>query len=206
VLSAAGSATHLDHARQLIGDDDMSFMAAPTCRWSVTQFGRTLELGPGDGVLLSNGEAWSLTLGAESRFTALRVPTSAIIPLIPDLGAAVAQLIPAANVALKLLVSYVASSLELEALVAPELTQLGIAHVYDLLAVALGARDATDIGRGRGSRAARLRAIKADILAHLGERDLSLGTVATRHGISPIYVRKLFEGEGSSFSEFVLAE
>jgi AraC-like DNA-binding protein len=30
--------------------------------------------------------------------------------------------------------------------------------------------------------------------------------VAARHGISPVYVRKLFEGEGSSFSEFVLAE
>jgi AraC-like DNA-binding protein len=37
-------------------------------------------------------------------------------------------------------------------------------------------------------------------------RDQSLGTVAVRHGISPIYVRKLFEGQGSSFSEFVLGE
>jgi len=99
----------------------------------------------------------------------------------PDLGAAIARVIPAANLALRLLVSYVASSLDLEALVAPELTQLGVMHVYDLLAVALGAREADDVAKGRGSRAARLNAIKADILAHLGERDLSLGAVAARH-------------------------
>jgi hypothetical protein len=49
---------------------------------------------------------------------------------IPDLGAAVARLVPTANLALQLLVSYVASSLELEALVAPELAQLGIAYVH----------------------------------------------------------------------------
>jgi AraC-like DNA-binding protein len=165
------------------------------------------RLGPGDGILLSNGEAWSLTLGAESRFTVLRVPASAIRPSIPDLGAAVARLIPAADVALQMLVSYVASSLDLEALVTPELTQLGVAHVYDLLLVSLGAaRDAADAAKGRGSRPARLRSIKADILAHLGERNLSLSAVAARHGISPVYVRKLFESEGSSFSDFVLRE
>jgi hypothetical protein len=42
VLSAAGSAMRLDRARELI-DDDLLFMAAPTCRWSVTQLGRSLE-------------------------------------------------------------------------------------------------------------------------------------------------------------------
>src|SRR5262249_48472759 len=47
---------------------------------------------------------------------------------------------------------------------------------------------------------------KADILAHLGMRDLSLDTVAKRHGISPIYVRKLFEGDDTSFTQFVRDE
>src|SRR5262249_29306697 len=57
-----------------------------------------------------------------------------------------------------------------------------------------------------GLRVAKLKAVKGDICAHLGARDLSLDAVARRQGISPIYVRKLLEGEGTSFSRFVLAE
>jgi AraC-like DNA-binding protein len=55
-------------------------------------------------------------------------------------------------------------------------------------------------------REVRLHAIKADILAHLGARDLSLDGVARRQGISPIYVRKLFEEEDTSFTRFVLGQ
>ena len=60
--------------------------------------------------------------------------------------------------------------------------------------------------RRRGARAARLRAVKADVMANLGARGLSLAAVAARHNISPSYVRKLFEGEGTSFTDFVLNE
>jgi len=60
--------------------------------------------------------------------------------------------------------------------------------------------------RSRGVRAARLRAVKADIMANLGARGLSLAVVAMRHNISPSYVRKLFESEGTSFTDFVLSE
>jgi AraC-like DNA-binding protein len=52
---------------------------------------------------------------------------------------------------------------------------------------------------------ARLNAIRSDILQELGRDDLSSELIAARHGISPRYVRKLFEHDGSSFSSFVLA-
>ncbi len=58
--------------------------------------------------------------------------------------------------------------------------------------------------RVAASRAARLRAIKSDIEAHLAQSDLAPAAVARRQGISDSYIRKLFEGEGTSFSEFVL--
>ncbi len=109
--------------------------------------------------------------------------------------------------ALQLLVGYLASALDIGALVTPELEQLAATHVYDLLAVALGAtRDTAEVAKGRGIRAARLRAIKTDILAHLGQQGLSLDAVAVRHAISPVYIRKLFASEGSSFSQFVLEQ
>ena len=44
VLFAASGAMDLSHTRELIVDDDLSFMAAPTCRHIASQLGRTTEL------------------------------------------------------------------------------------------------------------------------------------------------------------------
>jgi AraC-like DNA-binding protein len=88
-----------------------------------------------------------------------------------------------------------------------QLQHLFVRHVYDLMALTFGATaDATETAQCRGLRAARLKAIKADIRSHLGARDLSLNAVAKRQGISPIYIRKLFDGESTSFTRFVLEE
>jgi AraC-like DNA-binding protein len=74
------------------------------------------------------------------------------------------------------------------------------------VAVALGAtRDAAEFARGRGVRAARLHAIKKDIVANL-DRDFSPDVIAGRHGISARYVRMLFEEQGTTFTEFVREE
>src|SRR6266487_2010120 len=155
VLRASSAAVHLTHSRELIVDDDLSFMAAPTCPYAASQHGRDPVLDPGDGV-----------------------PVTAIAPLVSDLGAAIARRIPTGNAALKLLVSYLASALDTEALVTPELQQLAVTHVHDLLALALGAtRDAAHVATGRGVRAARLRAAKAFVTQHLARHELSVATV-----------------------------
>src|SRR5206468_1676096 len=71
---------------------------------------------------------------------------------------------------------------------------------------AVGAtHDAAEIAAGRGLRAARLRAIKADIELNL-EGDVSVAALAARHRVSPRYIRKLFEGEDMSLSQFVLGQ
>ena len=63
-----------------------------------------------------------------------------------------------------------------------------------------------ELAKGRGVRAARLSAVKSDIMAHLTHPDLSVGAVAVRQGISEPYIRTLFQGEGTSFSDFVLSQ
>jgi AraC-like DNA-binding protein len=79
-----------------------------------------------------------------------------------------------------------------------------VAHVCDLLAVALGATcDAAQVAEARGVRAARLHAIKADVMAALGRAELSVAHVAKRHQVTPRYVQMLFEAEGTTFSQFV---
>ncbi|MGB3867510.1 MAG: helix-turn-helix transcriptional regulator [Xanthobacteraceae bacterium] len=55
-------------------------------------------------------------------------------------------------------------------------------------------------------RAARLKAVKADIASNLTAGDLSVGAVALRQCVSPRYIHMLFENEGTTFSQFVLVE
>jgi AraC-like DNA-binding protein len=85
-----------------------------------------------------------------------------------------------------------------------ELEHAVVTHIYDLVAAVLGATgDAEDIARGRGLRAARLRAAKTHVLHNLGSLDLSAATVAAQLGVTPRYVHMLFETEEESFTEFV---
>src|SRR5262249_55847250 len=80
VLSASSSAMHLHYTPEPIADDDLAFVAAPSCTCSVAQLGRRLELNPGDGVLLTNSAAWSMRLAADATFTALRLPNASLAP------------------------------------------------------------------------------------------------------------------------------
>jgi AraC-like DNA-binding protein len=89
----------------------------------------------------------------------------------------------------------------------PDLQRLTVAHVYDLMALTLGATgDAASAAEDRGLRAARLRAVKEDIVRNLEYGDVSVAAIAARHRISPRYLRKLFEREGMTFSEYVLEQ
>jgi AraC-like DNA-binding protein len=207
VLRASSAAVNLSHSRELIVDDDLSFMAAPTSPYAASQHGRNPVLAPGDSVLMNNAEVGSMKLTSASRFTTFRVPVAPITARVGDIGAVVARPIPAANMALRLLVGYLASMLDAEAVMTAELQQLAVTHVHDLLALALGAtRDGIEIAMGRGVRAARLRAAKDFVMRQLGRHDLSAATVAAHLGVAPRYVDMLFETEGESSSEFVLGQ
>jgi AraC-like DNA-binding protein len=54
------------------------------------------------------------------------------------------------------------------------------------------------------SRAPRITAIKAYILAEIANPDLCLAAIAAEQGISSSYVRKLFAAEGTKFTAYVL--
>jgi AraC-like DNA-binding protein len=89
----------------------------------------------------------------------------------------------------------------------PELQRAATTHIHDLFALAIGAtRDAAEIARGRGLRAARLRAIKADIAWNLQDGDVSAAALARAQRVSPRYIQKLFESEGTTLSRYVLGQ
>jgi AraC-like DNA-binding protein len=94
-----------------------------------------------------------------------------------------------------------------DAFVGPALPHLAVNHISDLLALMLGAvGDGAAAAEGRGVSAARLRAIKDDVTRHLGSRTLTIDGLASRHRVTPRYIQRLFENEGTSFTEFVLGQ
>lgn len=186
------------------GDDRLMFnLGGPAI---ATQFGRELVLERGDAVALSGSDRGSLTTFRSGRIATLEFPRGGLLPLLADSRQRCARRIPKELPALRLLRGYLRAALPRDERGASELPTMAIAHLYDLAAMAVGAsREAEDVANGRGVRAARLRKIKDDLLAHIAE-DLSLDAMAARHGVSPRYIRMLFEGDGTSVTEFVREE
>ncbi len=134
----------------------------------------------------------------------LKFSRRSLAATVADLDKTVMTAIPSSNEALRLLTNYIEILYADPAPMAPELLALGVPHIHDLVSLALGAtRDATESARAGGLRAARLLAIKADIVANLADPGLGVDTIAARHAISPRYIRALFDSDHTTFTDFV---
>ena len=209
ITSAVHSALHVRRTRELIadGNDDLLF-AIPTAGTDmISQGRREVALASGSAVLVSNADPYSSVTRDGARFFGLRLPRAMLAPLIPVVEDAFMHPVPHDNEGLRLLVGYLRLLDEQNELATPELQRLAVDHVYDLVALALGAsREAAAIAEGRGLRSARLRAVKADIAEHFRRDDLSIAEVAARQRVSPRYVQMLFESEGTTFSQYLLKQ
>jgi AraC-like DNA-binding protein len=180
------------------GEDTVCLMMKTGGRMALTQGRREGVPQIGDGVLLVYREPAHLQF-VDATYLSVRVPFSALAP-IADVEAAAARRIPSDTEALSLLRAYVANLPE--RIADPHLGRLSAAHVYDLIALAIGAtKEGREIASQRGVRAARLAAIKADLTQNVA---LHLDQLAVRQGISPRYVQMLFEEAGTTFSDFAL--
>ncbi len=204
MIRAETSPVDQSNSRSLISNDDVSFCCVLTAHWGATQNRRSTDLGPGDGVLMSNGDLGALTFGEACRYVTFGLPKAQLAALIPDLGALLARRIPAGEPALPLLLRY----LDLAAGDAfgsnAALRGAFSDHVCDLLALALGAtRDVAELARRRGLPAARLQAMKDDIRRACRQSDLSVHAIAARHGVSARYVQRIFEEAGATFTQYL---
>jgi AraC-like DNA-binding protein len=193
--------------RQLIDSDDI-LVAVVRSGSGVFEFhGRETQVDAGGATVLRTGGAGRLCVHSTADMVSYRLAFDRMAPLIADLDAALVRPIPADSEALRLLVSYSGILREEDALAMPEIRSTVTAHLHDLAALAIGAtRDAAAVAGSRGVRAARLRAVKADILANIAQPGLTIESVARRQGISSVYVRKLFEQSGTTFTEFILTQ
>jgi AraC-like DNA-binding protein len=174
---------------------------------SATQFGQELISGIGSASVLTPTDPSTSTMLTHGSFITVALSRPMIAALAPDYSQAFGRPIPDCSAALSLLIRYLDVVRAGDELTNPAIGQSVSDHIIDLAALALGTRgDYAEMARQRGAKAARLAAIRSDILRTLGRSDLSTELIATRQGISPRYVRKLFEEDGSSFSAFVLGE
>jgi AraC-like DNA-binding protein len=204
LVRASTSAVQQGNSRRLISSDDVSFGVVMNSRWGASQLGRSMELYPGDGMLMSNGDVGSLIFPDECRYLAFGLPKSALTALVPDVGALFARRVPATNRALRLLLRYLELVQDEHPMTAPELQTAFVNHVCDLLALAVGAtRDATELAKTRSVSAARLSAMKDDIRKTLNNSNLSVHDIAARYGVSARYVQRIFEDSGFTFTQYV---
>jgi AraC-like DNA-binding protein len=174
---------------------------------TATQFDRELICGVGSASVLAPHAPSSSTMLTQGNFITLALAQPAIATLAPHYSDTFGKTIASGNAALYLLTRYVDIVRSDDTPLDPALMRSASDHILDLAALALGASgDVAEMARQRSATAARFAVIKADVLHALGRGDLSTEMIALRHGISPRYVRKLFEQSGSSFSAFVLIE
>jgi AraC-like DNA-binding protein len=174
----------------------------------VSQLGREVTLGGGDAVLISGDDTGVLLQPRPWRRLGFAVPHAVLKALVPNVGDAMMRPIPRHSEALCLLKNYVAVLEEShQELARPAHRPSLVSHFHDLIARVMGdvLGDDAAVETG-GVQAARLYGIKEDIAENVAQRDLTLNAVAARHNVSPRYVRKLLEAEGTTFTELVLRQ
>jgi AraC-like DNA-binding protein len=188
-------------------NDDFFFVMCMDGMLHATQSRRELVLQRGEAMLLACSELGSYHWPRQGNILCFRLPNSALTGAVPDAYDRVARIISSDVDSLKLLASYSHALGYNQSLSTPELRKLAVTHLYDLIALSLGASsDAAHDASERSLGPARLNAIKTFIGLHLRQPALSIGDVARHQNLSPRQVQRLFEGTGMTFSEHVQRE
>ena len=200
------SDVRVQRTRKHLVDDHLALNINLSGGRTVSHCGREVSTREGEAILTTGAEACDATL-RESRFISLRFPAKAIAASARNLDDHLARPIGRDSKALRLLIGYAGMLQDANATATPDLRQLAATHIHDLVSLTLGAtRDGAEVAKERGARAARLHAIKADIVDNVSRSDLSVTPIAARHRLPVRYVQRLFETEGISFTQFVLEQ
>lgn len=187
-------------------NDDFAIVVNLEGTLSASQRGREFTLNEGDAYLMACSESGVYARNMRGRVLCARFPSEVLAPLAHNLYDQVARPIMCKSDALRLLVSYFRVLEDNQALGTPELRRLVVKHSHELIRLVLNpSRDQAAACRD-GLGAGRLHAIKTHVMEHIGRQDLSVANVAAAHRLSIRQVQRLFENEGTTFSEFVLTE
>ncbi len=206
--SVTATPFRVSRTKRLIAADeaDMVFLVTADVPLHVAQNGREHTLGAGDAIFVRGGERSVIQSHDRAKFTNISIPIDDLMPLLPNYQNPSMTVVSRQSDMLDLLLGYVRLLHIRQKPLFDEPGRLAANHVRDLMTAMI--RSELDgnppVYERGGVRAAWLRSIRVDIGHRLCEPTLSIGSIAMRHGISPRYVRKLFQDEQTTFSDFVL--
>jgi len=163
------------------------------------QFGREHILKAGEAIAFCGSDVGSLTTLGSGAIGTVEFPNGSLRRMLRDPLSTCGRPIAARSPGVSLLRTYVLSVWTSGALENAVLRQVATAHVRDLALIALGTATQRP---ARGIGAARLEALKADILALIPAK-MTLADMAARHRLSTRYIGMLFASERTSFTDFV---
>jgi AraC-like DNA-binding protein len=187
--------------------EDVGLIINPRSAHLIKQCGREILLGDGEATLISLTDTLETVHSAPGELLVLRFPKAQLASRLAGIQDCFMRRITHDTPALRLLMSYVRVTRESDLDAESSLQNLLVSHLHDLASIAIGAtRDAAELAQGRGLRAARLHAIKRDIAKNLNQPELTVASLSMRHGCTPRCIQRLFEFEGTSFTDYVLEQ
>jgi AraC-like DNA-binding protein len=185
------------------GNDDLALLINVEGAFIRSQRGQDIDVGAGQAVWILNNELASLRSDSLV-WDAVMTPRSTLSDFVSGIEDAARRPVPRESEALRLLRIYLGGLQDSKGVDDPSLAKLVAIHVQDLVAITIGAtRDGAAIAMGRGVRAARIKAIKADFAAN---PQLSLAEIAARQRVTPRYVQRLFDETGETFTAFAMEQ
>ncbi len=209
LMKASSSPVKISRSGEYLadGNDDIVLAINRAGSLTVASGGREQSLREHEAILLAGSEAASFHRTSMGRSFTLRVPRPMVESAVVSADDALMRPVSGDRGALRLLTNYTHWLLNAGPSMDSSLLNLSVRHVQDLLALAIGPRaDFAETARARGLRAARLKLAKSYVVAHSHRRDISIATVASSLSVTPRYVQRLFEADGTTFSDFLVGQ
>jgi AraC-like DNA-binding protein len=209
LLDGASSPVTISRRRQHLadGNDDVVVAVNRTGMVAIESGGREQTLREGEAIVLSGAEPFTFNRTSFGRSFSFRVPRRTFETTDLSIDEALMRPIAQDRSALKLLTNYADWLLRSDAGLDRHLLGLSVRHLKDLLALAIDDAPALpETTKIRGLRAARLKLAKSHIISHSERRDVTIGSVAANLHVTPRYLQRLFEADGTTFSEFLIRQ
>lgn len=183
---------HIDEPPYLV-----KFQLKGESLWS--QRGRQVHARPGDFIICSTAEPYSLCFRGDYAMPVLVLSQATMRRLTPDPEQFLGMRMPGEEADCGLLTSFVGQVVARMNALSEQMVTRVEANILDLLGGVLSAR----AHRGPVPRAQQLAQIKAYIADHLQDRRLGPALLAQAFGVSTRYVHALFENEGVTVGRYI---
>ena len=188
-------------ASEQTSNDDILLVVVTRGAGELSQHGRVAEIGDGGAALMENGVPATFVIPRSSHTITYRFRRDLLRPRIRNLDDLLIRPIAGHSQILRLLTGYSGVLNDERALATADTRRTVTAHMHELAVLLLGGKAEPPLTEGL--QAARLKAVKDEILARITQSDLSVDEIAGGQQISERYLRKLFASSGTTFTDFV---